>query len=147
VRLSRLRVGELLALVGAIALAVSTFLPWFATPNGNVTAWDAFGVVDVLIALAVLSALALAVTTVLERTPALPVASEVWTTVFAFVSTIAILVWVLVRPGDATGNCAGGWIGLAASALILAGAWQSMRDERTGRYRPDETTPRPAPPA
>ncbi len=146
-KLTRLRLGELLATVGAIALAVLTFLPWFSTPSGNVTAWDEFGVVDVLIVLVVVCALTLTVTTVTERTTALPVASAVWTTLFAVISTIAILVWVIVRPGDATGNCAASWLGLAASALILVGAWQSMRDERIGRYLPDDTPRRPAPPA
>jgi hypothetical protein len=146
-KLTRLRLGEMLATVGALALAVLTFRPWFMTPSGNVTVWDEFGVVGVLIVIVVVSALTLGVTTVTERASALPVASAVLTTLFAFISTIAILVWVLVRPGDATGNCPAGWLGLAASALILVGAWQSMRDERTGRYLPDDTPRRPAPPA
>ncbi len=146
-KLTRLRSGELIATVGAIALAVLTFRPWFQGPGGNMTAWDEFGVVDVLIVAVVLAALALAVATVTERTPALPVASAVWTTLLAFVTTIAILVWVLVLPGDATGRCPASWLGLAASAVILVGAWLSMRDERTDRYSPDDSTPLSAPPA
>ena len=100
-----------------------------------------------LIVAVVLAALALAVATVTERTPALPVASAVWTTLLAFLATIAILVRVLVLPGDATAHRPASWLALAASAAILAGAWQSMRDERTERYSPDDSTPHPAPPA
>ncbi len=144
---NRLRLGEMLATVGAIALAVLTFRPWFMTPSGNLTAWQEFGVVDVLIVIVVISALTLGVTTLTERASALPVASAVWTTLWAFVAFVAILVWVLVRPGDATGNCVPSWLGLAASGVILVGAWQSMRDERTRRYLPDDTPRRPAPPA
>jgi hypothetical protein len=146
-KLRRLRLGELLALIGAIALAVLSFLPWFQGPNGNLSAWDAFGVVTVLIVIVVVSALVLAITTLTERTTALPEASAVWTTFLAIVTTIAIAVWLLVLPGEATGHCAASWLGLAASALILVGAWQSMRDERTRAYPPDDTPRRPAPPA
>jgi len=146
-KFTRLRLGELIATLGAVVLAVVTFLPWFSGPDGNLSAWDNFGIVDVLIVITIISALTLTVATLTERTPALPVASAVWTTVLAIITTIAILIWVLVKPGDATGRCAGSWLGLAASALILAGAWQSMRDERMERYQPDDTPRRPAPPA
>ena len=146
-KLNRLRSGELLAAFGAIALAVLTFLPWYQGPGGNLTAWDEFGIVDILIVAEVLAALTLAVVTVTERTTALPVAAGVWTTLLAILATLAILVRVLVLPSDATGHCAASWLALVASAAILAGAWQSMRDERTGRYPPDATTPHPAPPA
>jgi len=146
-KLSRLRLGELLATVGALALAVLTFLPWFQGPDGNLTAWDYFGVVDVLIVIAVISALTLTVTTLTERTTALPVASAVWTTLFALIAFVAILVWVLIKPDGATGHCVASWLALVAAALILVGAWQSMRDERTGRYEPDHSPRRAAPPA
>jgi hypothetical protein len=43
---------------------------------------------------------------------------------------------------------AGGYLGLAALALIVAGAWRAIADERTGApetaYAPPP--PRPAPP-
>jgi hypothetical protein len=146
-KLTRLRLGELLATVGAIALLVLTFLPWFSGPHGNLTAWDTFGVVTVLIVLLVIAALALALFTVTERTTALPEAAAVWTTLLAMVTTIAILVRLLVKPDGATGHCPAGWLALAASALVLAGAWLSMRDERKELYPADDTPRRPAPPA
>jgi len=146
-KLNRLRLGEWIATVGAVALAIFSFLPWFQGPDGNLTAWDSFGVVDVLIILVVVSALTLTVTTLTERTTALPVASAVWTTLFAIVAFVGILLRVLIKPSGATGHCAGSWLALLASALIVIGAWLSMRDDRIGRYEPDHTPSRAAPPA
>ena len=146
-RLRRPRSGEIVAFLAAVALLVLTFLPWYQTPQGNVTAWDEFGVVDVLVVLAILSALVLFVATVTERTTALPVAAAVWTTLLGFVATVAVLAALLAKPDHATGLCPASWLALVASVGVLAGAWQSMRDERTGRYPPAKPPPRPAPPA
>jgi hypothetical protein len=136
VRLSRLRLGELLAVAGAVALAVLSFLPWYTSPSGDLTAWDNFGVVDVLVVAAVLVVLVLAITTVTERTPALPVASAVWTIVIGFVVSVAIAVALLAKPDHASGLQAGSWLSLLAGLAILAGGWQSIRDERLGAYAP-----------
>jgi hypothetical protein len=136
-RLSRLRSGELIALVGAVGLAVLMFLPWYTAPGGGgQSAWQEFGAVDVLAAFAILAGLALAATTVTEHSTALPVASAVWTTLFGLISTLAVLVGLLSRPDHTTAVQVCGWLGLIASLAILVGAWQSMRDERTDRYPP-----------
>ena len=145
-RLRRPRSGEIVAVIAAVALAVLTFLPWYHAPNGNLTAWDEFGVADVLIVLAVLGGLTLFVATITERSTALPVASAVWTTLLAFIATLAVLVVVLDKPDHATALRPASWLALIASAAILAGAWQSMRDERTDCYPRPEPPPRPAPP-
>ncbi len=42
-RLSRLRLGELLALAGAICVIVSLFVPWYENSLGKLSAWDTFG--------------------------------------------------------------------------------------------------------
>jgi hypothetical protein len=140
--LTRLRLGELLAFIGAVALAVLTFLPWYRGQAGNLTAWDNFGVVDVLIVIAVLVALTLTAATVTERGPALPIASAVWTTLVAFMAAVAILVALLDKPDHAVSLRAASWLSLVAALAILAGGWQSMRDERTERYAAAEPEPR-----
>jgi hypothetical protein len=137
-KLTRLRLGELLALVGAVALAVLSFLPWYRSPNGNLAAWDNFGVVDVLIVVVVLTALGLAVANVTERTTALPVAAAVWTTFFGLVASLAIFVALLDKPDHASSLAAGSWLSLVAALAIAAGGWQSMRDERPSLYSPAE---------
>jgi hypothetical protein len=143
-KITRLRSGELIALVGAVALAVLMFLRWYTGPDGGArTAWQEFGAVDVFAALAIIAGLVLAVTTVAERSTALPVASAVWATLFGLMATPAILVGLLSRPDHTTAVCLCGWLGLVASVAILVGAWQSMRDERTQRYPPVDPPLRP----
>jgi hypothetical protein len=144
---TRLRLGEYTAALGTVALAVLTFLPWYSGSTGNRTAWQLFSVVDVLIVLAVLGGVAMTVTAVAARTVGPAVSSAVWTVLLGLMSTVAILVQVVFIPSGETGRCAGSWLGLLASALILIGAWLSIRDERTHRYLPDATPPQPAPPA
>jgi hypothetical protein len=144
--LRRLRLGELLALAGAIALLVAMFLPWYRGAAGGLTAWDEFGVVDVLIVIAVAVALFLAVATATERSTALPVAAAVWTTVWGIIATLAIALRLLDQPGDSLGLRAAAWVALVAALAIAAGGWHSMSDERTELYEPAEPEPR-APPA
>lgn len=143
--LARLRLGELLAAAAAVALVVLSFVPWYRGPNGNVDALDVFGLPEVLITLAVLSAFALAAFTVTERTTALPIAAAVWTTLLGALAVLATLVRVLDKPDHATALRPGAWLALAASMAILAGGWQSMRDERTSLYAPAEPEPRRPP--
>ena len=74
----RLRLGELLALAGAICLIVSLFVPWYEAPLGNLDAWDTFGPAVVLLLAACCAALAMVVSALTERSPALPVSTAVW---------------------------------------------------------------------
>jgi len=142
VKLTRLRLGELVALVGAVCVIVALTLPWYENLEGKLSAWSTFGPAVVLVMLAALAALALVLTTVTERSTALPVAAAVWSTLFGFLGVIAALVRVLERPDGANMLCAGAWLALLGAVLILAGSWQSMRDERTSRYPPVTPEPR-----
>ena len=134
--LRRLRLGELLALAGAICLIVSLTLPWYENADGKLSAWSTFGLAVVLLMLAGIAALALVLTTVTERTPALPVAAAVWGVPFGALGVVAAIVRVLERPDHATSLCAGAWLALVGAVAVLLGVWQSMRDERTSRYEP-----------
>ena len=78
--LRRLRLGELLALAGAICVIVSLFEPWYENSAGKLSAWDTFGPALVLLIAAAAAALALVVSTVTERSTALPVSAGVWST-------------------------------------------------------------------
>jgi uncharacterized membrane protein len=145
VSLKRLRLGELLALIGAVSVIVSLFLPWYESAAGTLSAWDTFGPTLVLLIAAAMGALGLGASTVTERSTALPVAAAVCSTLLGTLALIAAMVRVLERPDHATGLCAGAWLALAGAIAILAGSWQSMRDERTGVYSPAEPPPRPPP--
>jgi hypothetical protein len=143
--LRRLRSGELLALAGAICVIVSLFVRSYATPIGNLNAWETFGPAVVLEIAAVLAALAMVLSALTERTTALPVATTVWCVPLGLLGVIAAIVRVLERSDHASGVCIGVWLALAGSPLIVLGAWQAMRDERPSMYRPVRPEPRPRP--
>jgi len=136
VSLRRLRLGELLATAGAVCLIISLTLPWYENAQGKLSAWSTFGPAVVLLMLAAIAALALLLATITERTPALPVATAVWSVLFGLLAVVAALVRVLERPDHATSLCAGAWLALVGAVAVLLGSWQSIRDERTSRYTP-----------
>jgi uncharacterized membrane protein HdeD (DUF308 family) len=141
VKLTRLRSGELIALAGAILVIVALTRPWYETLHGSLSAWGTFGPAVVLVMIAALGALALVLTTITERSTALPVAAAVWSTLLGIFGVIAALIRLLERPHNATSLCAGAWLALAGTLLIAAGSWLSMRDERTSLYPPAKPEP------
>ena len=141
-RLGRLRVGEILALIGALGVIFSFTLDWYQNAERSFDAFDTFGPAVVLLLLSAIVALVLVVATVTERSTALPVAAAIWSTLFGFVAVIAAIVRLLERPQGATSLCAGAWVALAGALLILVGSWESMRDERTRLYPPANPEPR-----
>jgi prepilin signal peptidase PulO-like enzyme (type II secretory pathway) len=146
-RIARMRVGETLVLVGAACVVVALTRRWYQTPAGNLSAWGTFGVAVVLLMLAALVGVVLVLATVTERSTALPVAAAVWSTLFGAIGVVAAVVRLLERPHGASALCAGAWLAFAGAVLILTGSWQSLRDERTGRYPPAAPPPREPPPA
>jgi cytochrome bd-type quinol oxidase subunit 2 len=141
----RLRGGELLALLGGAAVVVGLFVREYQNAGGDLNAFDTFGPAVVLLIAAALAAFALAATTLAERSPALPVAATVWTTLLGLVAMVAAIVRVLERPQHATNLCAGSWLVLAGAVAIFAGAWLAMGDERTSRHDAASVEPKPHP--
>jgi uncharacterized membrane protein AbrB (regulator of aidB expression) len=134
--LRQLRMGETLALVGAIAVIVSLFVRDYYSPAGYLDAWDTFGPGVVLLLAAVCAALAMVVSALTERSPALPVSTAVWCVLLGFVATIAALARALERPDHATEVCFGAWLALTGAVAVLLGAWLALRDERPSLYTP-----------
>jgi choline-glycine betaine transporter len=143
--LRRLRTGELLALAGAICVIVSLFERWYEAPIGNLDAWNTFGPTIVLLLAAVSAALAMVLAALTERSPALPVSTAVWCVLLGLFGVIAAVVRALERPDHANEVCIGVWLALTGAVLMLAGAWQVLRDERPSRYQPGRPQPRPRP--
>jgi hypothetical protein len=153
--LRRLRPAECLVGVAAVALAVSLFLTWYAVGAGGgslavaTNGWEAFAVIDVLLALTSLMGLALVVAQASRRSPGWPVALGVLTTACGLLATLLVALRILDEPGPdrAVEVRAGAWVALAAAAALTAGGWWSMRDERSPGAPEPRIEVRPAPPA
>jgi hypothetical protein len=126
----RLRAAEGLVVIAAAGLAVSLFLPWFGFSGGQENAWRALTVTEIPAALAALSAVALVAATVVQRSPAVPLALAVWTATLSGLATVLIAVRAIAPPDGAFERCYGLWIALAASLLLFATAIVSLHDER-----------------
>jgi len=140
--LRRLRPGELLALAGGVALIVSLFSTWYTLSAGVLTSrasgWQAFAVIDVLLALVAAGGIALAVVQAVETRPALPVAASVLLVPVGFLGVLLVLFRLIFQPGpnELVNLGAGAWLGLAATLAISAGAWLSIGDERVSHVPP-----------
>ena len=136
----RLRVGEWVAAAGGVALLATMFFDWYAVVVGvepglelsaGFDAWESFDAIDLVLALVAALAIALAVLQATQRSPALPVATGVLTTVLGAVAVLLVAYRIVNQPGDNefVEVRAGAWLGLAATLAIAAGGWASLRDE------------------
>ena len=165
--MSRLRAGEWLAAVGAAALLVTLFLPWFGLevpgPAGNLvnpfladvtgtSGWNALGWVTIVLALAAIGCAAwLALANATARPVAQLVAASVLTATAGTLAFVVLALRALVfqpGPNDFVVVRYGAWLGLLAALILAVGGWWATKDERTdapeSAYTPPE--PRPAPP-
>jgi hypothetical protein len=167
VSLRRLRAGEWLAAAGAVALLAALFLDWFelqvrarlTEPAGRfvsdapaATGWSSLGWLLAVVLLVVLALAAWLVAATAGDAPvSQPVMAAVLLSALAPVALVALAVRVAVaQPGadEAVAAQPAAYVGLAALAVVVAGAWRSIGDERTdapeSAYTPP--APRPAPP-
>jgi hypothetical protein len=172
---SRLRAGEWTAAVGAAAVLVALFLPWFAVefPRAEQpaqgsgilnllntysaeswgTGWEALGWLVIAFALVAVGCGAwLAIANVTARPVAQLVAASVLTATAGTVAFVVVALRALVfqpGPNDLVGLRYGAWVGLLAALALAVGGWWATKDDRTdapeSAYTPPE--PRPAPPA
>ncbi len=143
--IGRLRLGELLGLAGAACVLASLLVANYDSPVGHLSAWETFGPAVALLLAADCAALAMVVSALGERSPALPVSTAVWCVPLGLAATVAALVRVFERPEHATSLALGGWLALLGALAILIGAWQVLRDERPSLYEPATPRPRPRP--
>lgn len=132
----RIRPAELLALASGALLLGSMFAPWYSFNSGRLSAWSTFTVIEVPLAVAALSALALFGVTLTRRSPALPVALGVWTTLLGLIATLCVAFRLLDHPSGTLRLCYGAWLGFGACVGVLVAGWLSMRDERPQRGVP-----------
>lgn len=172
--LRRVRAGEVITALAGAALLVSLFLPWYSYRlesggrvdpesrllDGELSAWEAFAITDVLLALLAIAALALILVTAAQRVPALPLAMSsllVLASLVALLLVLARLIWEPSAP-DVTAAGApfvdwtrklGAYLALASVIGVGAGGLVAMRDERRspeGRHTDLSGRPVPPPP-
>jgi hypothetical protein len=154
-----MRRAEPVAGLGGALLLVSLFLTWYdvvlaetrgaagtvTTAGLEYSGWAAFGVIDVLLAIIALIAIAVPLVSVASKSPATSIGFEVIATIATGLGILLIAFRLLFPPADALDPAVGAWLGLAGALIACVGAWFSMRDESTpGAVAPDVPR-RPAP--
>ena len=129
----RLRIWEWLLGLGGLALLASPFLDWYEYGDAPASGWEAFSVLDIVLALTALLALGAAVMAAVHNTPAASLALAALAALAALFATIVVAIRLLSPPGDDPSLASGAWIGLAACAVTVLGAFGSMRSERFPR--------------
>jgi hypothetical protein len=153
----RIRVGEALAGIGAVALFVLLFSDWFSA-RGGVTGsgWSTLGWPLVVLLVVVMGvAVVLVAATIAQAKPATVVDAAAITFTLGALTLVIALVRVLVTQPDlglGLGNTAvsvepAGYLGLVAIAMTAAGGWITLADERTeapeSAYTPPPARPVP----
>jgi hypothetical protein len=113
----RLEAGPLLVTLGALLLLVSLFLTWY---TGELTAWDAFEVWDLVLAALAVAAVAGAVGLL---SPYVALVDRRWLPATVFAAVVIVAVQIIDPPPAATGQDPdiGAWLALAGAAVMGAG--------------------------
>jgi hypothetical protein len=150
----RVRRGEALMGVGAIALFVLLFADWFKGGGASASGWSSLGwALDVLLA-ALFVMVVITLGSVLARAKvAIAIGATLLTAVLAMVTLVIALLRVLIFQPDldlGLGNEAvtvqvAGYLGLVALAMVAVGGWMAIADERTDAPDSAYTPPPPRP--
>jgi hypothetical protein len=122
-----LRLSEWAGALGGLGLLVASFLPWYSAGGQNVTAWQAFSVTDILIALAAFFSLSVAISVVGKISVSYPVAGSTVATLFGAIALVLIVYRVIDPPGDGLDVEYGAWIGLVSALAATYGGYLGMQ--------------------
>jgi hypothetical protein len=139
----RLGKSEVIAVAGALLLALGVFLPWYGTsdnPNarlngqrGDFSAWTAHPIVRWLLLAAVVAPIILTYIIVLDRELSWP-RGELTAVVAMTACALILYFGFLSRPGEPSGEISLklGWFVslLGAAAMLLGGALRASGTER-----------------
>jgi hypothetical protein len=164
--MSRMRVGEWTAALGAVGLFVVLFFDWFGI-DGHAAGWTAYAplgtavhlsgwgslgwFMDVLLCALIFGGALLSYMTVRRASPAWPIGAGVLTWIAGSVVVLILAIRVALQPGLGLGLPSGAvvieapaYLGLLFAVLIPLGAFLSIRDERTHSPEAQAYTPPPA---
>ena len=125
----RVRAWDWLTGAAGLVLLVSLFLPWYSAGGESATGWESFTVVDLIVALAALAAMALPVVTVVQRTAAVPQALSSTILWLLLLAAVLAVIRLLNPPFDDVSRAAGVWIATIASLAAVAFDIKAMRDK------------------
>lgn len=146
---ARIRPADVMVGASGLALLLLLFVDWYERPEGSISAWGAFAVLDLLLALVAILALLLPVVTAMRKTPAWPTALTVLVPALALLMGLFLLYRLLDQPGpDAEVDlAAGAWLGSLALLAVFVSGGLAQRDERApGLPEPVEIPVMAAPP-
>jgi hypothetical protein len=137
-------------LCGAVLIG-SLWLPWYhgvvaegvyfnrsggapavAGGIGDLNAWQAMAVNDVLLLAAGGFGVAVVLASLTQSSGAIPIATSVFAALAGILASILAIVRLIWPPGVATDRAAGVWVGTAAALGLAVTGWLSMRDEHRG---------------
>jgi hypothetical protein len=126
--------GELLAWLGGLVLALSSFMSWYSVPIDelplSVTGWHTgtLGKLIFFVGLAVLALLILRATG-FELPPSVPLGMVI--ALIGFIGTLLVLIRLISIPDDfaPAGRSIGIWVSLLAALLLIAAGLLKSADE------------------
>lgn len=130
---STLAYGELVGAAGGLGLLVASFLPWYSAGGEDATAWQAFSVVDLVIAAAAVAGLSVGVVVLFRISVSYPVAGSAVATLLGGLALLLIVYRLLDPPEDGLDVEFGAWLGLLAAAGVGIGGYLGMQDPSTTR--------------
>ncbi|MFL5907389.1 MAG: hypothetical protein ACJ75Z_07325 [Solirubrobacterales bacterium] len=127
-----MRRGELVGAVSGLGLLVVSFLPWYSAGGEDATAWQAFSVIDLVLAAAAIVALSVGIVAVFHISVSYPVAGSTVAAGIGIVAMICIVYRLIDPPGSGdVSREVGAWLGLAAAAGVAWGGHLGMQEPRT----------------
>jgi hypothetical protein len=126
VRISRLRLGEYLAALGAAGLLVALFaLNWYCNPT--VGGWRAIPTLRWFVLVTALLGLGLGLAQAVMRGPALAVTLDLLGMLLAGITTVLVAIGMIAA---ARTLWTGAWVAVGGAALTTLGAYRAMRTEQ-----------------
>jgi hypothetical protein len=129
--LNRFRLGELVGALSGLGLLVVSFLPWYSAGGQDATAWQAFSVVDLVMAAAAIAGVSVGIVAFGRISVSYPVAGSSITLGFGALALLLIAYRLIDPPGGGeVDREVGAWLGLIAAAGVTFGGYLGMQEAR-----------------
>jgi hypothetical protein len=132
---STLALGELAGAASGLGLLVVSFLPWYSGGGEDATAWQAFSVVDLVIAAGALAAISVGVAVLFRLSVSYPVAGSAVTTLLGGLAVLLVAYRLINPPGGEQDVEIGAWLGLVFAVGVTLGGYLGMQDPSAVRAR------------